>query len=624
MHRQLHELLNNPNYLSSNEVYGKLTDNKFKNELSSIFGGVFVTNLLNCRDIRLKGKIVNSLERFPERYGEYTQIYVWGDKASGKTCLLGSLFTAIQNQCKSVKWIADSDTFSRIEGLIYFFRHAQLLDKEGNETSFLRLRDGDNYSPQIYNVECVPKGALQHRPYRLSFIEANTLNSNLLTEQLKSNNHKIHFFCFDCSKSQTDQQTQASRFCQLLKQLKNSLNTAIGLYLIVTKTDTMLHVPEEFRHNAAQTLITANHQKLWQQVVNACYEMNIYDATPIPFSIGDVVLQDIVKPDLKDAISILHHPIFLKAYKRPGLLRRVLWSGGWKSTTITLFLFFCLIVFALYAAFALVSAPPMVKPEAYRFDVDFMTRVNNEIVGHHFNKTKKAYNKLKRELELESNIVLSTGKKLKDVTVACDSCLTNMFADVLAQHYTSIYDNPHWYKISLIEPGEYVERLITKNTLLYSTEDSLRNLKQYYDDLDTLKYMMSLADRCSSWEDVEYISDRLSWFQKYPYENDSTLIDFLYHAEEKSHHSYLKTLENKANSLKQNYIGQYKWGENSYMSQGYFEDIKTRYKRNIYTLIQVIQYAIDNAPLEFQDQYEEAKSNLELTIKKINNDKILF
>lgn len=45
MHKLLHELISNPNYLSSSEVYDKLSDREYYDELSSIYGKDFVDNL---------------------------------------------------------------------------------------------------------------------------------------------------------------------------------------------------------------------------------------------------------------------------------------------------------------------------------------------------------------------------------------------------------------------------------------------------------------------------------------------------------------------------------------------------------------------------------------------------
>lgn len=593
MHSQLHELISNPNYLSSSEVYDKLSDQGYYDELSSIFGSKFVENLKSSQNDIIQLKSIPTV-LFPKRYDEYTQIYVWGGEKVGKTSLLGSIFAAIEKECKSTKWIVDSDTNDRISDLQKFFSNSN--------TRFCRLKD--TYCQfQMYNVDCVPKGTFQHTSYPLSFIEANTMDitrNSMLLEQLKSNNSKIHLFCFDCSTSESEQQKQAYLFGLLLKQLKHYLNTSVGLYIVITKTDTMQHVPTEFRHNAAQTLITAKYRHLWQQVINACYEMHIYDSTPIPFSIGDVVLKDIIKPNLSDARSLLYYPIFLKSYRKPNFLKKILWSGGWKRTCTTLVIMVCAIFYALYTAFSIIPTPPMVKPQTYKFDKDYIQRVKSDISGHDFNIIKNKFDSLRYELYVENNIYTTEGNKLKDVSGKCESTLTNNFAKILLDSYKSVYSGSDWYSgpdwtnnsSMLSEFGEYVDILcnyhIIKESLQHGTNVELSQMKEYYDNIADLSYMMDIADRCTDWDDVKYINDNYRTFQSYPYNQDRKIKDFIDNSVDKAHHSY-------SNFLDEQVI----WGKNYCMDDSYFNWLKGK-----------INYAISKSPEEYKSYYQSAKNNL--------------
>lgn len=617
MHKLLHELISNPNYLSSSEVYDKLSDREYYDELSSIYGKDFVDNLKLAQNDVIQLKSISKVP-FPKRYDEYTQIYVWGGEKVGKTSLLGSIFAAIAKECKKTSWSVDTDTIDRVSSLQKFF--------SGNTFSFNRLKD--TYSQlQMYNVDCTPKGAFQQTSYPLSFIEANSLDitrNTMLLQQLQSNNNKIHLFCFDCSTSESDQQQQAYLFSLLLKQLKKYLTTSVGLYIVVTKTDTMQHVPTEFRHNAAQTLITAKYWHLWQQVVNLCYEMNIYDSTPIPFSIGEVVLKDIIKPNLTDACKLLHYPLFLKSYRRPNLIKKILWSGGWKRTCFTLVLILGAIAYALYAAFSIVPTPPMVKPQAYKFDKDFIQRVKTDISGHEFDHIKDKFNALRHELYVENKIYNGEGNKLKDVSDKCESTLTNNFASILLDSYKSIYSGSTWYSGSdwnsnlpkLEEYGEYVDTLcnhyIIKESLHNDSNKELTQMKEYYDNIPVLSYMMDIANQCDDWDKVKYINDNYKSFQSYPYDNDETIKEFIANSLDKAHRSYSKYLYDIALEYKQNYNGQVKWGRNNYMDNSYFESVKREFNRDTKRLRDNINYAISNSPEEYQSYYQSAKNTLAL------------
>lgn len=617
MHRLLHELISNPNYLSSSEVYDKLSDQGYYDELSSIFGSDFVENLKSSQNDIIQLKSISNVP-FPKRYDEYTQIYVWGGEKVGKTSLIGSIFAAIEKECKNTKWTVDSDTIDRISDLQKFFSN--------KNTCFSRLKD--TYSQfQVYNVDCVPKGAFQHTSYPLSFIEANTMDvtrNPMLSQQLQSNNNKIHLFCFDCSASESEQQKQAYLFGLLIKQLKSYLNTSVGVYIIVTKTDTMQHVPTEFRHNAAQTLITAKYWHLWQQVVNVCYEMNIYDSTPIPFSIGDVVLKDIIKPNLSDACSLLHYPIFLKSYRRPNFLKKILWSGGWKKTCATLVIMVGIIFYALYTAFSIIPTPPMVKPQAYKFDKDFIQRVKTDIYGRDFDISKDNFDALRYELYVENKIYTGDGNKLKDVSDKSESILANNFASILLDSYKSVYGGSNWYSGSdwnsnstkLEEFGEYVDILcknhIIKETLQNDFKEKLTQMKENYDNLPILSYMMYIANQCTDWDEVQYINDNYKSFLSYPYDQDETIKNFIENAIDKAHSSYSKYLYDIALEYKQNYNGQVKWGLNNYMDNSYFESVKRNYKRDTKWLNDEIKYAISHSTEEYQSGYKSAKNKLDL------------
>lgn len=612
MHKLLHELISNHNYLSSSEVYDKLLDQGYYDKLSSIFGADFVENLKSSQNDVIQLKSISEV-LFPERYDEYTQIYVWGGEKVGKTSLLGSIFAAIVKECKNTKWTVVSDTKDRIYELQKFFLSSNIC--------FGRLKD--TYSQlQMYNVDCVPKGAFQHTSYPLSFIEANTmdvirLRNRMLLQQLQSNNNKIHLFCFDCSTSESNQQKQAYLFGLLIEQLKNYLNTSVGLYIVVTKTDTMQHVPTEFRHNAAQTLITAKYWHLWQQVVNVCYEMNIYDSTPIPFSIGDVVLKDIIKPNLSDARSLLHYPIFLKSNRRPNFLKKFLWSGSWKRTCATLVLMVCAIFYALYTAFSIIPTPPMVKPQVYKFDKDFIQRVKSDISGYDFDISKYIFDNLRYELYVENNIFTTEGNKLKDVTDKCESSLTNIFAKIILLKYKSVYSSDWYGKTSqLKELGNYVDILcnnyIIKESLQNDSNDSLSQMKEYFDKLPKLNYMMDIANKCSTWDKVQYINDNYISFQSYPYKNDQTIKDFIENSVDKAHSSYSNYLYKRALKYNQNYNGQVKWGQNNYVDNSYFEIVRRNYQIDTKWLNDTINYAISNSPEEYKSYYQSAKNKLEL------------
>lgn len=625
MNKRLHELISNPNYLSSGEVYANLPYKKYCDELISVFGYRFVERL---KEIENRGTRLESMPLVvpPKRYDEYTQVYVWGGRGSGKTCLLGSLFAVLAEECKSVKVCVEKESDSAVSR-----RFTRLQSSFFGGYFSTRLEDSCS-GFQMYSMDCVPEGLLRHTHYPLSFIEAlpdeATTNYHLV-KLLKSPNNKIHLFCFDCSGTPAEQQQQAHEFCRLLEQLKDSLKTSVGLYVVVTKADTMLHVPAEFRHNAAQTLITAKYWQLWQQVVDACYEMNIYDSTPIPFSVGDVVLKDIITPNLTDARSLLHYPILLKSAPRPGVIKKILWSGGWKRTAFILLLILGGIIYALYAAFSIIPTPPLTKPVAYNFERDFVTRVQTQIPGYDFDASKTAYDNLRYELIVENNIRTMDGSRLIDVTSQCDSTLTNRFAEVVIKHYTAVYSRSDWYSKSswLVDPGKYANLLcnspVVANTLRSSLRKDLCRLKGYYDRVPSLTQMMELADGCRSWDDVVYVEKNYTSYQSYPYNNDKVISEFLSNAVRKSHESYSKYLSNSVKRCREKYKSKQEkqlealngYDTNSTSLDIIRNNIKNRIRKEYLNETRrfkdALDQAIEKAPETYKQLYKSVKSELE-------------
>lgn len=610
MDRRLHELIGNSNYLSSAEVCENLSDKAYCDDLASVFGAEFVSELK-----RSQGKTIPlqsmATEWFPKRYEEYTQIYMWGGKGSGKTYLLGSLFAAIMTDCKRCRWYGGVDAANRISVLRQFFLV--------RGTVFHRLED--SYCPfPVYHVDCVPKGLLQRTAYPLTFIEADpqdAVTNPLISEQLESDNNKIHLFCFDCSAPQEEQQRQANSFCRLLQQLKGNLQTSVGIYVVVTKADTMLQVPAEYRHNAAQTLITAKYWPLWQQVVDACYEMDIYDSTPIPFSVGDVVLKDIVTPDLTDARSLLRYPIFLKSYRRPNLIKKVLWNGGWKRTVVMLTLVLALIGYALYAAYSIVSTPPLTEPQAYDFERDFIGRVEAEFPGNDFLTAKKAYDNLRYELIVENKIRKSDGSKLQDVTRGCDSVLTNSFAFVLLARYRDLYGRSDWHDNTdeLTDAGKYVDilcaRPVVANTLGGAIADSLQRMKGYHDGLAPLEWIINNVDCCTSWDDVEYITNTHVFYLSYPYTNDTYVRELLNGAVERAHYSYSDYLDRQAARYRQDYFRQlHEMSTTDRFFDFFTKNLKGKYRDDTEWLRNRINHALIYCSEEYESLYRSAEETL--------------
>ena len=181
-----------------------------------------------------------------------------------------------------------------------------------------------------------------------------------------------------------------------------------------------------------------------------------------------------------------------------------------------------------------------------------------------------------------------------------------------------VYSGSEWKNNSpkLEEFGEYVDILcnyhIIKETLQNDSKEKLTQMKEYYDNLPILSYMMDIANQCTDWDEVQYINDNYKSFLSYPYDQDETIKNFIENAVDKAHSSYSKYLYDIVLEYKQNYNGQVKWGRNNYMDNSYFESVKRNYQRDTKWLNDEIKYAISHSSEEYQSEYQSAKNKLDL------------
>ena len=366
--------------------------------------------------------------------------------------------------------------------------------------------------------------------------------------------------CFDSSRTKIEQQKQAERLSWILRKMdyKGVFATSVGLYLLVTKTDLMIRVPEQHRMEAAQTLITAGHRKLWLDVVNICYKMNIYDATPIPFTVGDTVLKDLLKPDLSRAKALLHYPILLKAQPCLNLFERMLRKGNLKITIAVSIVLLAALGYGVYALLEQIPTPPDKELRAYNFTTDFCSRVNTLIEQEsRYNRLVANYENLNWELLAEQSIVDVDGHKLADVKDTCRIVLDNHFGEKLNAEYKRFFKEKDWSKSSKISSLKgYSGLLIKQNNMEYRIREALIDNKAYLSELSEVKHLIWLSDNCKSWSDVKEVCDNYKSYNKYPFSNDVGLRSCLSDAKKKAYESYSRALLKEASKEADNYQAQ--------------------------------------------------------------------
>lgn len=598
MNKTLHELISNPNAASSEEVRNMLQNETITaTELTSVLGRSVVNELTKQgqQQVTLEDIEGNILLK---DYDEFTQVYIWGQSKSGKTSVLGALATAIKTEYILVSCTNKGKSKQRLEKLTQYFSSTQ--------RHYRPLVDENVRASQVYQIECHRREGLTKKTYPLTLIEANidhtTLVWNDINIFLKKPNNKIHIFCFDCSLPPLQQKEQARKFLELMDKLreKKVLETSVGIYVLVTKTDLMLRVPVEHRVNTAQTLITAGQQQLWQTIVNACYQMDIYDSTPIPFSIGDSILRDLIRPDLSNAIDLLERPILLKSQPRLNWLQRLLRKGN--STTTAVIVAF-VVGMAGYGAYKVLDSLPTAPTESakvYNFTADFLAREKKLIAKEtDYLRAEKAYQDLNWELLVEQNILNSYGDSLKDVSLECRNRLDNDFASKVINRYKYIYSTSTWAENTAAkEVTNQARQLINRGYVAAAQTDSIDRYVGYLNELPKAKAVIARSKQCYTWDDVQYVQNNHRKYLKYPYDNDRYLKPELANCIRNAYESYASHLIYRANRARNDYNSEIRWIEDNVgwlYRHSRINQARNEYRANTLQLKSQIDYALSES-----------------------------
>lgn len=606
MNRKIHELIYNPNALSSHEVIEILhSDETSYKELVSVLGESIVHGLVTNGHNSCCFDALSDRSRYPLDYGQYTQVFVWGLHKSGKTCVIASLMAAMKDDSRKLLWMGDANSKARCEAMINYFKAVNW--------RFDAIRDEDEHIVARLDVECKVGSPLISRHYPLSFIEVDLgcdkdTHSSMVPLQrgMAEGTNQIHLLCFDCSQTQYRKSQQAEAFITLLERLRTmgALGRSSGLYLLVTKMDTMLHVPNEYRFDAAQTVITAGQKELWQQVVNACYDMEIYDAKPCPYTIGEVVLKDFIKPDLTLAKQLFTNQILLKAEARPTIYERMLHSIGWFGTLLVGLVVLIVVGYGGWSVFKVLEDSPFEHVEPYVFSRDFLKR-EAVLSSLNYDDAKKLYKDLHWELLVERGIKLADGESLNDVTPECSKKLASDFAQHVRLRFEDLYNQSSWSKGAndMKDVCESAGWLLGDSAFIDTNDkEQLKKYRTYYFDLNKIKTLLINSLRCQSWDDVKDVQNKQKKYIIYPYVNDNMLKSDLDRVVVQAYESYAGSLYQKAKQHKSDYDDEVNIGKNKGCPQSYFKDLNAKYTAQTDALREEIEEAQNRIPDDCNSQ----------------------
>lgn len=591
MHEALKKIANNPQALSTREVLKLLESRAIReDELASVVGKKMVGELKGSQEWLRTAEWIGDLSfDHQEAPGnDFTQIIFWGKQGSGKSAAIAALFKACQE-----------------------------------------------YNTKVINnsyIELEVKGTFGKEVYPLGFVEVDMSDADYYQKAqalLKSRNQKVHFFCIDGSlpkEMRKEQDAQAAAFEKLLGQLESDgvLGRSNGIYILVTKTDALLRVPKNYREGAAQTKITADQSRLWRKVLNVDYAQNIYDSTPIAFSIGEVMFQDFIKPDLTDARKLLRKPILEKCDSRRNWLGRLLNKGNGFVSALLLLMVIGIIGAMGYLFFDMLPSAP--KDSVATFDyVKYFKTEEKAVATSNYSDAVKTYDKLRTDLDVEHKIKCLNDTATEEIPLLdqkdfeeLNTLLTKDYAEKLIERYKDIFYR-NWAQGSERSKTNEVWRrsqalVNSGNTSLRSTfRNTLVEYNGYVSTYDQkIAPLIRMSNNCQSLANAHKVENEIGNYKKWPYNNDYNLASSINHAADNAYKSYAEYLRTRAQGWRNSF-------ENECSRTYFFQwfrrsELENRYRGYTQSLLEEINTAL----YDMNGKHSEAVSILESARNRIS------
>lgn len=570
INEHIEPLVGNENALSLKDLRQLLFDAKVKREeLDSVLSD----ELLKCVDDFMVNKLV--AEDVPEGSsvltGELgrTEVYFWGTKGAGKTCVIGSLLAA---QPEGVEGVNERDSLNRARTLIRIFNHKDTDMVLLPSASKVSKTSATGSNPSVVNFDLTDSNGHKHP---LSLIEM--ANASVEQDILKQTaNDKIHILCYDGTRAGVVQDTL---FINLLSELKKAgvMEHSVGVYLLVTKIDALDNIPRDYQEEVAQTMITADHLDLWMAVKNVCYEMQILDATPIPYSIGDVKLQSAVVPNLQCASRLIDKPLALKSHPYRSTMGRVLRMGSWWSTAVLIGIACIALLYGVCLTASNLAPMPDDEIKPFDFRAYFDKLEAEQVKGGTYYRNHDKYDALRQMLKTESELRTKDGQRVLSARdyIQCDKALNNDFAEMLYGGMQYEFKQSSWNE-GVLDRLRHESRELLSGTHLTSSKrsalnDAIATLDKYYN----AKEIIGLSDACKTLDDVQTVKQSIEEYREPPFSNNTRLQQQLEGTLDKA---YLSCARNTCDEAHQKYMDfMFEWERISFLDVSEMRDLRNRF-----------------------------------------------
>ena len=274
---------------------------------------------------------------------DYTEVYFWGTKGTGKTCALGAVLSEARKEKISNLLIHECAGGDYMTGLSNLFEDENIctLPESTSTKSIpemtLELKDSDKFPHKIMFIDFAGEVFQAIYKYmsgkKLKEDEKNSLDR--IQKYLKNDyNNKIHFFVVEYGEDKSQELVDAMelprvRQIDVLQAMANYLKkedifttSTVGVYCLVTKCDRMDCSIEERPKKACEYVIN-NYGAFWDQVIDECESAQIAECETISFSIGDVFAQTLCRFKPDDTIKILRKLLSKTAAQKDGFFGKL-------------------------------------------------------------------------------------------------------------------------------------------------------------------------------------------------------------------------------------------------------------------------------------------------------------
>lgn len=262
-----------------------------------------------------------------------TEIYFWGTKGTGKTCVMGTLLSAAKKNGKLTARNCPHRTYlDQLTNLFSERKGASICDlpystaKDSIAEMNLKLKDSKGKSHFVTFIDLageVITGIYKHQN-NITLLDSEKKQIDRVLSYLKNPyNNKIHFFIMEYGKAEDDvkelkeagygrikQADVLTSIAEYLTSNKGLRTSTVGVYGLVSKSD---KIDVDFSTSAADRpklafdyVNTSSYGAFWKEITDECSEANVKHVKTISYSIGDVFTQNLCIVNDTDAMKIIN------------------------------------------------------------------------------------------------------------------------------------------------------------------------------------------------------------------------------------------------------------------------------------------------------------------------------